>query len=121
MTVACISGNFDPLHVGHLRHIQDAMGKCDNLIVILSRNDQCIEKKGIVLFDYKERKELIEGYLRETDRVEVNMDKDLTCAVSLTYFNPDIFFKGGDRSSLEALPKNEIEVCKNNNIKIVFG
>jgi hypothetical protein len=32
-----------------------------------------------------------------------------------------IFAKGGDRASVNDLPKEEVDVCERNNIEIVFG
>jgi cytidyltransferase-like protein len=124
--IVAIAGNFDPCHSGHLRHIQDAMSRGTKLIVILSSDEQCAKKKkgllkGLCLFTYAERKELIKGYLRPQDEVVPNVDDDLTCAESLEFYKPNIFCKGGDRSSLETLPENEVKVCQELGIGIVFG
>lgn len=126
MKVTAISGNFDPLHIGHLRHIREAQKLSEKLIVILTTDRQCAKKKkglleNCVILPYTERKELIEGYLRLDDEVVPNIDDDLTSAKSLGFYQPDIFAKGGDRDSLETLPENEIKICQEKGIEIVFG
>ena len=60
-TFVAVSGGYDPIHIGHLRNIQEACKLGDRLIVILTRDDQLIEKKGYVFMAYAERKEILEG------------------------------------------------------------
>ena len=117
--IVAVSGYFDPLHIGHIRYIRDAKKLGDKLVVILSRDDQCIAKKGYVFMPYEERKEILLA-LKWVDEVVMNIDDDLTVTRTLEKLKPDIFAKGGDRTP-ETMPKSEIEVCKRLGINLVFG
>jgi len=122
MIVVAISGGFDPIHPGHIRHIKAAMKLGNKLVVILTRSDQLILKKGDTFHPtYEERKEIIEYGLRDGDMVLPNTDdKDsIMCIKSLRMYKPDIFAKGGDSWNADNLP--EALVCKELGIKIVFG
>jgi len=117
--VVVVSGFFDPVHVGHLRHFQKAKKLGDFLVVILTTDEQCIMKKGYCFMPFEERKELLEN-LRCVDRVVKNIDKDTLSADTLAGLKPDIFAKGGDRTP-DNMPQKEIETCKNLGIKIFYG
>jgi len=44
--VVAVSGGFDPIHIGHVRMIQEARKLGDKLVVIIN-NDHCLtHKKG---------------------------------------------------------------------------
>jgi len=114
-----VSGHFDPLHIGHVQHIRAAKLLGNQLIVVLSTDEQCIAKKGYCFMPFKERKGILEA-LRGVDKVVLNIDKDNTSAESIRLYHPDIFAKGGDRN-LASLPKSEVKICQELGIKIVFG
>ena len=118
MKTVAITGHFDPIHVGHVRHIQ-AASKLGTLIVIVNPDEHCITKKGYCFMPYKERSEII-GSIRGVDSVVLNIDNDGTTAKSLEWYKPDIFAKGGDRTE-ESMPKNELEVCRDLGIEIVYN
>lgn len=113
-----ISGGFDPVHPGHITYIEKAL-KLGDLIIILTRDDQLITKKGKCVIPYKARKEILEWGLQGRGKVVENIDKDITCKSSLRYYKPDIFAKGGDTWDTNNLP--EKEVCEELGIKAVFG
>lgn len=48
MIIVAVSGGFDPIHIGHLRSILEARELGDSIMVILTRDDQLIRKKGYV-------------------------------------------------------------------------
>jgi len=55
--IVAVSGNFDPVHKGHIRLFRDAWKLGDELIVILARDDQVMKKKAMCLcLMKKERK-----------------------------------------------------------------
>lgn len=116
-----VSGGFDPLHIGHTRYLKEALSLGDCLIVILTRDDQLILKKGKVFMPYEERKEILEWSLEGKGRFEVveNIDMGLTSIESIRKYKPDIFAKGGDTWDEENLP--EAEVCREIGVKVVFG
>ena len=119
MKTVCVSGFFDPLHIGHLRHFELAKALGDKLIVVVSRDDQCIKKKGYYILPLEQRMAII-GALRCVDQVQMNIDTENISAETLALLKPDIFAKGGEYTKSN-LPPEEIEVCKKFNIELVFG
>jgi len=49
MKTVVVSGYFDPIHIGHLKYIQEAKQLGNKLIVILNSNEQAKLKKGFAL------------------------------------------------------------------------
>jgi len=121
MVTVAVSGGFDPVHKGHVRHIKAAMKMGDKLIVILTRDDMLIAKKGKVFMDYSERAEILAAMLRDGDWVVPNVDKpgSLVSTISLRAYRPDIFAKGGDTWDDNNLP--EATICEELGIEVVFG
>lgn len=116
--VVAVSGGFDPIHKGHVRHIKKAM-ELGRVIVILTRDDQLVAKKGKVFMEYDERKEIIEAIIVDRGGVVVNIDNTVASVDSIKKYHPDIFAKGGDTWDIDNLP--EADVCKELGIKVVFG
>ena len=114
--VIAVSGGFDPLHVGHLRMMQDA-AQYGDLLVIMNSDEWLLKKKGYVFMPWKERAELIGAYDFVTEIVKAK-DDDRTVVASLEETIPDIFAKGGDRTSGE-IP--ESKVCGELGIEIIDG
>ncbi|MBN1366423.1 MAG: adenylyltransferase/cytidyltransferase family protein [Dehalococcoidales bacterium] len=113
VTVA-ISGAFDPIHVGHLRYIQESAKLGDILIVILNSDEFLLRKKGFVFRPFEDRKELLEN-IRGVDKVIASIDEDQTVSKTLKMLKPDIFAKGGIRTGPENIPEAatcEIIGCK---------
>jgi len=119
MKLVAISGGFDPIQPGHVVYIEEAKKLGDKLIVILSRDDQLVAKKGYCFMPYLDRMTILRWGLRYNDMIFENIDKDITCRESLKYYKPDIFAKGGDTWNAENLP--EWDVCKELGIDVVFG
>ena len=67
----------------------------------------------------EDRMEILRA-LHCVDEVIATMDKDSTQAQTLRVIKPDIFAKGGDRTPGN-MPQNEIEVCNELGIRIVYG
>jgi len=115
--VVAASGYFDPLHVGHLENLELAKKLGDKLIVIVNNDKQTLLKKGKEFMPFKERMEIIKA-LKCVDEVFPSIDEDKSVCKSLEAVHPDIFAKGGDRTTGE-IPESEI--CKKLGIKIVDG
>jgi len=115
--VVATSGYFNPLHIGHLRCIQDAKKLGTKLIVIVNSDEQVNVKGSAAFMPEKERMEIVKA-LKPVDEVVLSVDKDLTVCKSLELVKPDIFAKGGDRT-LGNIP--EVPVCEKLGIKMVFG
>ena len=117
MKKVCISGYFDPLHVGHLEYINKAKELGDYLVVIVNNNHQCTLKKGKFFMDEKDRVEIIKN-LKSVDEVFLSIDKDKTVSKSLEKLKPSVFANGGDRKNYE-IPESKI--CNLYGIKIIDG
>ena len=117
--VVAVSGGFDPVHAGHIRHFQEAKKLGDYLVVFLNTDEWLTEKKGKPFMGFDERKEILES-IRYVDEVVRVIDKDDSVALTLELVNPDIFGKGGNRVK-KTLPKSEIEACQRLGIRLVFG
>jgi len=117
MRVVATSGYFDPLHVGHLECLEMAAELGDKLVVIVNSDLQAKLKKGESFMKEADRMKIVSA-LKCVDEVFLSIDKDKSQCESLRRINPDIFAKGGDRTSDE-IP--ESKVCKELNIDIVDG
>ena len=110
-TRVCVSGGFDPIHVGHLRMIQEAAER-GQVIVIVNSDDWLMRKKGYIFMPFEERCEILRGFEAVWDTVAVD-DTDGTVCEALERIKPDYFANGGDRKS-NNVP--ELLICKENNI-----
>lgn len=119
MIKVAVAGGWDPLHIGHVRHIEEASKLGNWLVVLVSSDEDMVRKKGIAFMPLSERVEILKA-LRWVDEVIVTIDKDGTMAETLKMVKPDIFAKGGDRSP-DNMPANEIEACKAIGCEIVYG
>ncbi len=117
--MVAVAGGFDPLHIGHLRHLKEAKSLGDYLVVLVSNDEDMIRKKGFCFMPLEERMEILRA-LKCVDRVIPTRDKDGTQAKTLKALKPDVFAKGGDRTPGN-MPANEIKVCEQAGIKIVYG
>ncbi len=116
--VVCVSGYFNPLHIGHISLFNRAKELGDYLVVIVNSDDQ-VKLKGSVPFMKEEERAAIISNLRMVDEVLVSIDEDKSVCKSLEKVNPDIFANGGDRKN-----ENDIlekEVCDRLGIEMVFG
>tara|TARA_R110002020_G_scaffold114349_1_gene262978 strand:- start:115 stop:573 length:459 start_codon:yes stop_codon:yes gene_type:complete len=111
-----VSGGFDPIHVGHLRMMQEA-AQHGLLTVVLNSDEWLLKKKGYVFMPWEERAELIESY-NFVNQVVMAQDKDKTVVKSLDELRPDIFANGGDRENTNT---PEAKFCRENDIEMMFG
>ena len=89
----------------------------DKLVVIINSDLQAKLKKGKPFIKEQDRMKIVAA-LRCVDDVFLSIDKDKSQCESLKYLKPDIFAKGGDRTSDE-MP--EARVCKELGIQIIDG
>ena len=117
LIIVATSGYFDPLHVGHLECLEMAKELGDRLIVIVNSDLQAKLKKGESFMKEEDRMRIVSA-LKCVDHVFLSIDKDKSQCESLRHINPDIFAKGGDRTSGE-IP--ESKVCRELGIEIIDG
>ena len=118
-----VSGGFDPIHKGHICYIEEALRLGDELLVILTRDDQLEMKNGKYATDYEERELILRWGLRGCGKpfeIVKNIDKTIKAYESLLYYKPDIFAKGGDRTP-DNMPSEEIEACNTICCKLVYN
>lgn len=128
-TVVAVSGGFDPLHIGHVRLINEAKKLGDKLVVILNNDHWLKMKKGFVFMPEDDRKEILES-LASVDEVLVTShaenDGDRSVCRELRMLRPHIFANGGDRDKTDAEQKSsslnpEVALCEELGIKTVFN
>lgn len=120
MIKVAVAGHFDPIHDGHLDHIEKAKRFGDYLVVIVGTEAQAIEKKGWWWLTLEGKKRLLMAFKGLVDEVVVNIDTDGTCAETLRMIKPDIFVKGGDRVESK-MPQKELDICKKIGCSIIYG
>lgn len=114
--IVCVSGGFDPIHIGHVRMIQDA-AKLGHVIVIANSDEWLVRKKGYAFMSYEERQEILYAIKGVVDVVEAKDDDNTVCE-TLRHLNPHIFANGGDRGDRNT---PEMAVCKELDIQMVWG
>jgi cytidyltransferase-like protein len=112
-TVTMVSGGFDPLHPGHLAYFRAAAALGAPLLVNVS-GDDWVARKHVPLLTQGERIQLIDA-LEMVDYVHA--EQGSTAGV-LAALRPRYFAKGADWEG--RLPDDEIEVCEDNDIEVVF-
>ena len=112
----CVSGGFDPVHIGHLRMIQEA-SEYGHVIAIVNSDAWLMRKKGYIFMPFDERCEILEGFAATGETTNVD-DKDGTVCEALRRIKPDYFANGGDRK-----PNNtpEMDVCEELGIEMLWG
>ena len=117
--IVCISGYFDPIHVGHLEYIKRSKELGDYLIVIVNNDHQASMKKGKSFMPDKERVEIVKA-IRYVDQVVLSIDQDRTVRETLKIIEPrpHIFANGGDQNNL-SIP--EAPICEELGIELVDG
>jgi len=116
-----ISGGFDPIHIGHIRYIQEARALGDRLVVILNNDHWLMKKKGYIFMPQEERKEILRAIhgVDEVILTEHGSDTDdRSVCESLKKIRPHIFVNGGDRNQGN-IP--EVPVCEEIGCTMMFN
>ncbi len=125
------SGGFDPLHVGHLRCIQETVKMANSsdkhpsamkglVVVVVNADSFLVRKKGYAFMPLEERMEIING-ISGVDFVvpwESN-ENDQTVVRAIDILKPQYFTKGGDRFDASTIP--EWDICQIVGCEIVTG
>ena len=127
--IVCVSGGFDPIHVGHVRLIREAAALGDELVVVINNDNWLMKKKGYVFMPQDQRREIIEAIQGVTRVVFTGHEQDFedrSVCRELREIRPHVFAQGGDRDLNDALDPNssqnpEARLCVELGIEIVYG
>ena len=111
-----VSGGFDPIHIGHVRMIQDA-ARWGTVIVAINSDDWLLRKKGYVFMPWKERAEII-GNIKGVSIVTTVDDTDGTVCEAIQRHRPHAFANGGDRKK-ENTP--EMNLCNDLGVQLLWN
>lgn len=118
-TIACVSGYFDPLHIGHIEYFKQSKQIADKLMVIVNNDEQAILKKGSPFMPADERIQIIQE-LKCVDYVVKSVDSDRTVCQTLATVSPrpTYFCNGGDQNN-NSIP--EATICYELGIELRDG
>jgi len=119
--IVATSGGFDPIHPGHISCIIESKKYGDTLVVIVNGDAFLTAKKGRPFQNLETRSLIVSGIAGVDYVVPFEIKNDQTVGKALEAIRPDVFTKGGDRSSKSKLPESESAACRKHNIKIVYG
>lgn len=119
--IVCVSGYFDPIHVGHLEYFKFSKKIGDKLMVIVNNDDQAILKKGKPFMPCEERIKIIEE-LKCVDYVVKSIDKDRTVCETLRTVEPKptYFCNGGDQNN-NTIPEGDVCIERGIELRDGFG
>ena len=139
-SVIVLSGGFDPVHKGHLRMFREASQLGHQVIVGLNSDEWLTRKKGKPFMDFKERKEILEGFKYVNQVLAFDDSDDTACKligqVRTIYngqgFNYDYldsnptgeseyklyFANGGDRTTDNT---HEMKTCEKMEVEMLWG
>ena len=124
------SGGFDPLHVGHIKCIQETVKLANDprkhssnlrgLVVVVVNADSFLKrKKGYAFMPLGERMEIINALAGVDFVVPWETDGDQTVIGALNILKPQYFTKGGDRFDASTIP--EWNICQEIGCEIITG
>ena len=117
--IVCVSGYFDPIHVGHLEYFKFSKKIGTKLMVIVNNDHQATLKKGRAFMPCDERMKIIEEF-KCVDYVVKSIDTDRTVCETLRNIEPKphFFCNGGDQNN-NTIPEGP--VCAERNIELRDG
>lgn len=117
--IVCVSGYFDPIHIGHIEYFKKSKEIGTKLMVIVNNDDQAILKKGKAFMPCDERMEIIRE-LKCVDIVVKSVDTDRTVCNTLATIEPKphYFCNGGDQNN-NTIPEGP--VCEQRGIELRDG
>lgn len=117
--IVCVSGYFDPIHIGHLEYFKKSKEIGTKLMVIVNNDHQATLKKGKPFMPCKERMKIIKEF-KCVDYVIESIDQDRTVCKTLSEVEPKPYFfcNGGDQNN-DTIP--EVDACISRNIELRDG
>jgi glycerol-3-phosphate cytidylyltransferase/D-beta-D-heptose 7-phosphate kinase/D-beta-D-heptose 1-phosphate adenosyltransferase len=121
-----VSGYFGPLHRGHVDLFEAARERTGYLIVIVNNDQQQILKKGRLIQPAADRVRIVRALRVVDDAVEAvesgpGMVESLDLVRSRYPETQLEFCNGGDRTDVDALPADEVEAARRNDITLHYG
>ena len=121
--VIVLSGGFDPMHVGHLRMIQESAKMAEIVIAGVNSDEWLMRKKGYVFMPHEERVEMVQGTRGVSKAMAFDDDDNSACdllrRVRALWPNFKVAFaNGGDRTS-DNIP--EIPVADELGVHLIWG
>lgn len=106
--IVCVSGYFDPIHIGHIEYFKMSKQIGTKLMVIVNNDTQATLKKGKPFMPMIERIKIIEE-LKCVDYVVASIDTDRTVCKTVEILNPvpHYFCNGGDQNN-NTIPEGDI-------------
>ena len=119
--IVCVSGYFDPVHVGHLEYFKKSKEIGTKLMVIVNNDEQAILKKGKPFMPVDERIKIIKEF-RCVDFVIKSIDTDRTVCKTLETVEPkpDYFCNGGDQNN-NTIPETDVCIKRGIELRDGFG
>ncbi len=77
--VVVLSGGFDPMHVGHLRMIQESAKMAEIVIVGVNSDEWLMRKKGYIFMPHEERVEMVQGTRGVSKAMAFDDDDNSAC------------------------------------------
>ena len=111
-----VSGGFDPVHVGHIRMIQEA-ARYGDVIIIANSDEWLFRKKGFVFMEYERRVEILNA-IKGVILVDSVDDSDGTVCEAIRRLRPTYFANGGDRGRSNT---PEQDVCEEIGVELLWA
>ncbi len=121
--VVMISGGFDPIHIGHLQYIIEAsqLSGRDGILIAVINGDGFLDRKKQYHFQPEYERAKIVNHFKGVTHTVIWDDGTQYVDGALRLVQPDVFAKGGDRSSEQSMPDIEVDLCSSLNIQLEFG
>ena len=121
--VVVLSGGFDPMHIGHLRMIQESAKMAQIVVVGVNSDEWLMRKKGYVFMPCEERIEMVQGIRGVAKAMEFDDNDNSACDLlrRVRALWPDFkvaFANVGDRTS-DNIP--EIPVAEELGVHLIWG